>query len=142
VLDDVERRALRVKPARKDAVPVLVRPLHVDLDEGAGQLLVFPRRRRLAGPQPDDDVLDADRLARPQGQVADDAVALVEQAEDSDALGHWRHAGLLGGRARDFDRDGIAFRRPLVTLAASGKGDASSQGQTARLHSWSGVQAL
>jgi hypothetical protein len=142
VLDNVERRAFRIEPAGEDPGPILVGPLHVDLDEGAGQLLVFPRRRRLAGAQADDDVLHADGLAGLQRQVADDAVALVEQAEHGNALGHRRHAGLLGRGTRHFDGDGIALGRLVLSLAAGGEGDASSQGQRARRHSWSGVQAL
>jgi hypothetical protein len=58
VLDDVERRRLLVEPAREAAAEVAVSVADEDLDEGAGQLLSLPRRGRLAGAQPDDDVLD------------------------------------------------------------------------------------
>jgi hypothetical protein len=115
--------------------------LHVDLDEGAGQLLRLPRRARLAGTQPDDDVLDADRLAGPQGQVLDDAVALIEQAEDGDPFGPRRHARLVGGRARHLDGDGIALGR-LIVAAAAGERGRTHQRQRRFYHDWSGVQAL
>ena len=51
VLDDVERRRFLVEPAGEDPLPVPVGPLHIELDEGAGQLLRLPRRGRLAGAQ-------------------------------------------------------------------------------------------
>jgi hypothetical protein len=142
MLDDVERGTFLVEPAREDPAPILVRPLHVDLDEGARQLLAFPRRRRLAGAQADDDVLDADRLPRLQSQILDDAVALVEQAEHGDALGHRRHARLVGGRLGNLDGDGIAFRRLVIALAAAGKRGQPGQQECRPLHYSPGVQAL
>jgi len=93
VLDGVERRRFLVEPARKDPAELPVRAAHVELHEGAGQLLDLPRRGRLAGAQPHDHVADAHRLAGPQGQVAPEAVALVEQADHRDPLRHRRRAG-------------------------------------------------
>ena len=45
VLDDVERRRFLVEPAREHPAPAFVRPLHVELDERAGQLLILPTAR-------------------------------------------------------------------------------------------------
>ena len=70
VLDDVERRAFLVQPARERPPPVLVDAAHVDLHERAGQLLLLPRRGLLAGAQPHDDVADPRRLAGLQRHVA------------------------------------------------------------------------
>jgi len=92
VLHDVERRALLVQPAREGPPPAVVELLHVELHEGAGQILIFPRRGALAGAQADDDVADARGLAGLERHVAGLAVALVEQAEHRDALSHRRRA--------------------------------------------------
>jgi hypothetical protein len=83
-------------------MPLLVGTLDVDLDEGTSQLLLFPGRARLAGAQPDDHVLGPRRLARSQRQIADDPIALVEQADHRDPLVHRREAlvGDLGLRGR------------------------------------------
>jgi hypothetical protein len=142
VLDDVQRRALLVQPAREDPRPARVGPLDIDLDEGAGQLLGLPRRGGLAGAQADDDVLEANRLARPQIHVADDAVALVEQAEDRDPLGHGRHPRLIGGRARNLDGDGIAFRGLVFAAPATSQRGKDGKACNRFVHAWSGVQAL
>jgi len=88
VLDDVERRAFLVKPAGKNALPVLVHLLHVHLDESAGIVVGFPWRGLFARAQVDDDVADAHRLPRLQRDIAADAVTLVEQAKHRHALRH------------------------------------------------------
>jgi hypothetical protein len=64
MLDDVESRRLLVKPAREDP-PESRRAwiTNVDLDEGAGQLLHLPGRGGLTGPQPNDHIARAHRLA-------------------------------------------------------------------------------
>jgi hypothetical protein len=68
-------------------------------------LLGFPRRRRFAIAQPHDHVADPDRLAGPEGEVAFEAIALVEQAEHRDPRGHGRRAGReLRYRLRHVDR--------------------------------------
>jgi len=67
------------------------------LDKGALFGSQFPWRRSLARPQPDDRTSDSDRLARPQFQIAREAVAFVEEAERGDAFRHWR-SDLLGHR--------------------------------------------
>ena len=79
VLDGVERRRFLVEPARKDALELPLRIAHVDLDEGAGQLLDLPGRGGLAGAQPNDHVAVAHRLAGPQREFPHLAVALVEE---------------------------------------------------------------
>ncbi|KRC82651.1 hypothetical protein ASE13_10430 [Sphingomonas sp. Root241] len=106
MLDDVERRSLLVEPAREDPAPALVELLHVDLHEGAGELVGFPGRGLVAGAQSHDDVVDPRRLAGLELEFARDAVALVEQAEHCLALVHRRgrgiqHAG-IGSDRHDF----------------------------------------
>ena len=66
---------------------------HVELNEGAGQRILLPGRGLFAGAQAHDRIADAHRLPRLQRQVAADAVALVEQADDGDPFGHRRTAG-------------------------------------------------
>jgi hypothetical protein len=119
VLDDVERRRLAVKPSGEHSPPLLVAPLDVELDKGSGELLALPRRRRFAGEKANDRVPRPDRLSRPHLQVSDDPVALVEQADDRDPLGHRSHARLgscqhpLGRLLR------LLFRLLLRRLVAS-----------------------
>jgi hypothetical protein len=110
------------------------------LDEGAGQRLLFPRGAGLAGAQPDDGILVTDRLSRPQGQVADDAVALVEQADDGDPLGHRRDPGLTtDDGARHIHGDRLAFLR-LIRAIAAGKQGQRHQGSRRGAHDYSGIQ--
>ena len=105
-------------------MPSLVWPLHVELEEGAGQLLQLPGRGRLAGAQPDDRVADPDRLAGPHGEIADDAVALVEQPNHRDPLRHRRDlGGIGGGSALVYGSGGGILIRPIllsVAVAAAG----------------------
>jgi hypothetical protein len=147
VLDDVEPRRFLVEPARKDPPEGLgTRIADVDLDEGTGQLLHLPGRRRLAGAQPHDDIAGADRLARVQGEFTHLAVALVEQPQHRDSLGHRRRPGRqLGDGLRDVD--GLDFFRILVVLLlgalrrAGGEGESSRQSwnRAARRHAQSGT---
>jgi len=65
------------------------------LDERTGQLLFLPRCARLTCPQPDEQVFPPRGLAGAKRQVANDAVALVEDAEHGDAFGHRSHARLV-----------------------------------------------
>jgi hypothetical protein len=116
VLDDVERGRLLVEPAGKDPAELAVGAAHVELDEGAGQLLDLPGLGGLAGAQPHDHVADPDRLAGAQRQVALQPVALVEQAEHGDALRHRRGAGSeLVHRLRHVDR--LVLDRRIVLAA-------------------------
>ena len=98
VLDHVERRGFAIHPSRKDPAPAIVGTLDIDLDEGAGQLLVFPWRGPLARLQAHDHVLPPRRLARAQGDVADNSVALVEDSKDGHPLGHRCNPGLPATR--------------------------------------------
>jgi len=72
--------------------------LDEDLDESAGLRRVLPRRGALAGGELDDDVVDPDRFARLELEVAGQVVALVEQAERGDALGERGDPLLVLGR--------------------------------------------
>jgi hypothetical protein len=150
VLDDVERGRFLVEPAREDP-PELLRAggAHVELDEGAGQLLHLPGRGRLAGPQANDDVAEADRLAGAQAELAHLAVALVEKPQHRDALGHRRGAGREPGHGlRDIDRVGLRLGGilpvPLLGPArtAGDKDEQSRQRQDLgrQGHAQSGVQ--
>jgi hypothetical protein len=139
VLDDVERRRFLVEPAREDTVPFAVGLLHVDLHEGAGQLLLFPRRRRLARAQPDQQVLPSHRLPGVKRDVLGDSVALVEDAEHRDALRHRRDAGLVRRRRRG----GIPRRlsRLLLLFATASRERQRKQNRsTRRSHAYSGIQ--
>jgi hypothetical protein len=79
-------------------------------------------------------------LPRPQGQVTDDAVALVEQADDGDSLGHRSHAFLAGDNCpRHVDGDRLAFLR-LVGAVAAGEQRHGEQGGRSGAHVYSGIQ--
>jgi hypothetical protein len=112
----------------------------VDLDEGAGQLLLFPRRGLLARTQTHDHVLPANRLAWPDRHVLDDPVALVEDAEHRHALGHRRHSAL----PRRGDRNVLVRRSRCVfllrPLAASGKRKRDQKRSRKFPHDYSGIQ--
>jgi hypothetical protein len=161
VLDDVERRPLVEQPPREHAPPAPVGLDHIDLDEGAGILLDFPRRGLLARLQPHDDVADPCRLAGLEPDLARIAVALVEQAEHGDAVAHRRGGGVdraavgadsyhsrigagVAGIPRDVGRDDIVDDRvPVGLLALAGRqrqGQRGHRGSGRRDHA-SGVQA-
>jgi hypothetical protein len=140
VLDDVERRRFLVEPAREDTVPFAVGLLHVDLHEGAGQLLLFPRRGRLAGTQPHQQVLPPDRLPRVERDVLGDAVALVENAEHCDALCHRRDAGLLRCRRRSAIGHRLLALLLLLPAAASRERQCKQDRSSSRSHVYSGIQ--
>ena len=126
MLDDVERRRFLVQPAGKDPLRAAVGALHIDLHERAGQFLFLPRRGRLARAQVNHHVLPPRRLAGPQGDIPDDAVALVEHPEHRDALGHRRDPGLILVGARGPAARG---RRILVLSAAAASGEAEREQQ-------------
>jgi hypothetical protein len=137
VLDDVQRRRFLVEPAGEDAAPFLVSSLHIDLDEGAGQLFRLPRRRRFAGAQTHGDILPPRRLAGMKRDVADDSVALVEDGKHGDALRHRRHARLVR-----VDRRTLASRFILLLGAALACRERAG-GQQCRgdeTHVYSGIQ--
>jgi hypothetical protein len=121
VLDHVAVGPLAENPARKDAIPFVVAlVLHGQLDEGARLGRIFPRRGLLARAQSHDRAADARRIAGLHLEFADKAVALVEQADDGDALGH-RGRAL---DAADFLRHafGLGDLRRLVSPARLGPG--------------------
>jgi hypothetical protein len=89
VLDHVALGALAEQPARKDAIPFIVAlVLNGQLDERAGLGRIFPRRGLFACAQAHDRTADTGTLAGLHFELADEAVALVEQAQHSDALVH------------------------------------------------------
>jgi len=137
VLNDVERRRFFVKPARENPVPALVRTPHINLHEGAGQLLFLPRRGRFAGAKADNDILPADRLAGTKSDVLDDPVALVEDSQDGDPLRHRGHPA-LASRSRRHSRPRHA-RILLGILAASGQRERNQQGRGKPIHVYSGI---
>jgi hypothetical protein len=139
VLDDVQRRRFLVEPAREHPAPALVGAQHVDLDEGAGQFLLFPRRGRLARPQPNDHILPPRRLAGVERDRLDDAVALVEDPEHRHALRHRRHAAFAicsGCGLPPLGQRKIGF----LTLAARSERDGGQQWCSQCAHAYSGSQ--
>jgi hypothetical protein len=116
---------------------MLVGLLHVDLDEGAGQLLFLPRRCRLASAKADDHVLPPRRLARVQRDVLDDPVALVEDAEHGHALRHRSDAALPGCRRGDLG----AGRRdiPLAAFPARSERERGEYRSGGAVHAYSGI---
>jgi hypothetical protein len=139
VLNDVERRRFLVDPAREDAVPAAVGLLDVELEEGAGQLLLLPRSGRLARAQAHDHVLPADRLAGMQRDTLHDPVALVEDAEHGNPLRHRRHAALAGCGRHHLARGRQRRVVLLVAAIARGKRQQRQQRSSERLHAWSGI---
>jgi hypothetical protein len=144
VLDHVERGRFLVEPAREHPLPLPVRPLHVDLDERAGQLLAFPRCGRLARAKSNDDVLHLHRLARLQGQVADDSVPLVEQTEHGNAIRHGSDPRLFARRRSSgvLLRAHSLWRRLLLLAPAAAEKEQRhcGAGEQLALHAYSGFQ--
>jgi len=122
-------------------VPLLVGTPDVDLDEGAGQLLLFPWRARLTGAEPDNNILRPRRLPGAKGKVVDNPVALVEQADQRDPLVHRSQALVcdLGLRRRP----GFLLRILLLCLFAAVAGRqcqrAANQRCNREAHAQSGV---
>jgi hypothetical protein len=114
--------------------------LDVDLDESAGQLLLFPRRSRLARPQADDQVLPAGRLAGVQGHGLDDAIALVEDAQQRDALRHRCDPAITIGRGGDLPRPRQRNILLVLAFAARGERAGSQQRCSESAHAYSGIQ--
>jgi len=91
VLDHIAFGPFLEQPARKDTIPFVVALiLHGQLDEGTGFGRVFPWRRLFAGAQADDRATDPRGVAGLHLKLADQSVALVEQADHRDALFHRR----------------------------------------------------
>jgi hypothetical protein len=106
VLNDVAVGPLAENPARKNALPFVVALiLHRQLDKRPGLGRVFPRRCFFTRAQADNRAADPRRLTGLHFDLADEPVALVEQADHRNALGH-------RGRAldtADFLRDTFGF---------------------------------
>jgi len=149
VLDEVQRRRFLVEPAGEDPLPPPLRVPDAELDEGAGQLLNLPRRCGLAGAQAHRRIADPNRLAGLEGEVAGDAVALVEEAEHRHALGHRSRAGRdRGDGLRDVDGAGLARGLTVgprlircAPVAAGERGEGEQGGAELEPHALSGVQA-
>jgi hypothetical protein len=141
VLHDIQRRRFLVHPAREDPPPFLVGALYVQLQEGAGQLLLFPRGGRLASAQVNDRVPRADGLPRLQPEIVDDAIALIEEADDRDAVLHRRQPCLVA-----FEHLAGVRRLQLLLVAAlllPARHERQSQrdrNDRREAHSYSGVQ--
>jgi hypothetical protein len=75
-----------------------------------------------------------------QGDVLDDAIALVEDAEDRDALGHWGDSALAIRGCLDLSpgRPGGILSR-LAPFAACGKRQAGDRERERRAHAYSGI---
>jgi hypothetical protein len=149
VLNDVAFRALLEEPAGKDAPPFVVGAgAHIELHEGAGLGRILPWRGLLAGLQTDDGVADAQGLARLHGEVAGQAVALVQQADDGNPILHRRAeqhgvAASRDFRALDAHRAGLIGVRQLVSAATAGEEQQERQGRPRRHadHDASGLHA-
>jgi hypothetical protein len=141
VLDDIERWRFLVEPAREDPLPALVDLLDVELDERSGERWRFPWRGGFARPQPDDRIAHPQRLPRLHCQVANDAVALVEQADHRDPLGHRRLADIL--QRGPFARVDQRRLRLLVVggAIASAKQRGGDEQERGSAHAYSGVHA-
>jgi hypothetical protein len=115
--------------------------LDIELNERAGERRRFPRSGGLARAQADDDIANAQRLSRLHRQVADDAVALVEQADHRDPLVHRGLADMLQHRAlaRVDHRAALVLLRRAVAAREQDRGSGNRQ-DDAR-HAYSGVHA-
>jgi hypothetical protein len=92
------------------------------LEEGAGELLILPGRGRLAGAQANDRILHADRHSGLHPQIADDAVALVEKADDRDPVLHRGNANLLSGAGTRLGKlDPVALVPLVLAALAAGR---------------------
>jgi hypothetical protein len=104
VFDDIERRRILVKPARKDLAPGerlvgILALFDKDLDKGPGLLRTLPRSGTLTSAELDEDIAHALALAALEHNVLRQVVALVEQAQRGDAVLH-RGAIFALGNAR------------------------------------------
>jgi hypothetical protein len=118
-------------------MPPLVAFAHEDLDERPGELLLLPRRGRLACAQAHDDVFPLGRLARVKRDILHDSVTLVEDAEDGHALRHRGDAGLAAARGCALlGGDLIAL---LAAAAARRKSERRDEPDQPRAHAYSGI---
>ncbi len=139
MLDDIAVGPFLEQPAGEVAPPFIVGgAAHVELNEGAGFLHIFPGGGRLAGLEADDRIAYAQRVAGLHREVGGDAVTLVEQADHRNAFGHGRTgqsrriavANLL---PRDLHRAGLVGSGKFI--AATGrKRQHQGEGQDRRDH--------
>lgn len=109
------------------------------MNKGTGELLWLPRSGRLAGSEPNDHVLPACRLAGFQSNVLDDAVALVENSDHGDALGHRRHSALPCRGRRSLYPSELG-RIVLTAPSARGQRECDEQRCGNLSHAYSGIQ--
>ncbi|EXS71409.1 hypothetical protein BF95_03840 [Sphingobium sp. Ant17] len=153
MLDDIAVGPIAEQPAGKSAPPFAIgAAAHVELHEGAGVLHIFPRRAGFAGLQAHDGVAHPHGLARFQGQVAGQAVAFIEQADDRATIRHrrTRQARCVtrpDWRTLHLDRPGLVRDRHFA-IAAGGEreqrgADQDRRGQARRTadHDASGLHA-
>jgi hypothetical protein len=146
VLDDVERRAFLVQPAREYPAPLAVGTLNIELDERAGQLLIFPGSAGFTGAQSDHGIADSDSLAGLQREIAHDAVALVEEAKNRDPLRHRGDAGVGIDRFRHVHRDrifvtAVRLRGAAIATRRQKQRGGEQEGGRGAPHAYSGTQA-
>jgi hypothetical protein len=78
-------------------------------------------------------------LPRTQGDVLDDAVALVEDSKDRDALRHGSDAALPRRRSRRIGLSGRSRILLLGSLAAPSEGQRNNQRCGKLSHAYSGI---
>jgi hypothetical protein len=136
VLDHVEAGRFEELPAREHLAPFAVGAGIADqnLHEGTRLAREFPWRGALARLEADDDVPHPARFSGFHLEVLRQVVALVEQADDGDPLGHRRGPFVRGHGAdrprlpqvfRDVGLDRARRRRSLIL--ARGKGQQRQQ---------------
>ena len=113
------------------------------MQESTGQFFGFPRRSCFTGAQAHRHILDPHCLARPQGKVPDDPVALVEQADHGDPFSHGRHPGLIGVGTRDIGRYGLVALIDLLAAVATRReeGQCDWEKDGVPRHAYSGFHA-
>jgi len=145
MLDDVERRALLVQPARKYPSNASIALRDVELDKRTGQPLILPRCACFARAQTNHCVAHPDRLSGAKREVADNPVALVEQPEHRDPLGHRGDPSHRLDRARNIDRHCLAFivvaRRRFALVAPADQQQQRRDRDIKRAHVQSGFHA-
>ncbi len=92
MLHDVQFGPFAEQPAGKATLPFAITFEREELDERAGICGHFPSRGLFAGTQAHHGTANADGFARLHFKVTHNAVALVQQADHGDALGHRRGA--------------------------------------------------
>jgi hypothetical protein len=115
--------------------------LHVELKECSRQLLLLPGRGRLARAQVDDRIARPDGLARLHPEIVDNAVALVEEADDRHPVLHRRQPGLVALEHLTGIRGLELLLASARFLAARGKRDRQRDCKgRQKAHCYSGVQ--